>query len=88
MLLVLEDVAVPHVFVVFLARVEKLHVRCPRAGRHVERRTAGRSNFMITVMTSPGCILTVSFQPSSSGSGPRRMPGGCELSSNNSEWLP
>ena len=31
---------------------------------------------MITVVTSPGCICTVSFQPSSFGSGPRATPVG------------
>src|SRR5436189_3705195 len=34
----------------------------------------GKSNRMTTVVTSPGCILTVSFHPSSVGSGLRAGP--------------
>ena len=37
-------------------------------------RIGGTSNFMMTRVTSPGCILTVSFQPSSVASGGRAGP--------------
>jgi hypothetical protein len=63
MLLVLEDVAVPHVLVATGART----CRHPNGTVH-------RSNFMITAVTSLGFILTVSFHPSSVDSGPRAGP--------------
>ena len=62
-LFVLQNVAVPDILV-------PVPIPLPAAmlGLTVKG-TLGRSNFMITVVTSPGFIRTVSFQPSSLGSG-------------------
>ena len=63
MLFMLEDMAVPYIL---------MATGTWEAG--TVKGTEGRSNFMMTVATSFGLILTVSFQPSSVGSGPRAGP--------------
>ena len=78
-LLVLQDVAVPHVLVP--ARFAGWQGR--------SNGTCGRSNFMMTVVTSLGCILTVSFHPSSSPVRTMRWPGvaGRAVVGVHVEWL-
>ncbi len=55
-LFVLQDVAVPYIFVVALQRSARVLAGTVNG-------TVGRSNFMITRVTSPGFMRTVSFQP-------------------------
>jgi len=58
----------PHVF------VPVKHRSCSEGAGSGRTEPGGRSNFMMTVVTSFGFILTVSFQPLSLGSGGRDGP--------------
>src|SRR2546422_10197552 len=67
--LVLQDVTMPNV----LGSLNAVTVLEPRTGGG--GLPCGKSNFISTVTTSPGFILTVSFHPCSFGSGGRSVPG-------------